>query len=57
MHTEGPARAALHESVGYHTRTDWLESRLHLLSKLGIFSAMLAGRALRPGVVPTHRHL
>src|SRR5712691_1006879 len=42
--------AAIHAAIG-------LESRLHSLGKSGIFSDALAGRALRPGVVPTHRHL
>src|SRR5947208_3411915 len=42
-------RAAIHSTIG-------LEHCLHLFCQLGIFSAVLAGRALTPGIVPTHRY-
>jgi hypothetical protein len=34
-----------------------LESDLDLFGQVGIFSAVLTGRALAPGIVPAHRHL
>src|SRR5258708_25166448 len=43
------ARAAIHATIG-------LENDLHLFGKLGIFSAVLALRALAPGIIPTHRY-
>jgi hypothetical protein len=33
-----------------------LESLLDLFGQVGIFSAVLAGHPLAPGIVPTHRH-
>src|SRR6266480_110043 len=42
--------ATIHAAIG-------LESRLHFLGKLGIFSAMLTGRSLTPSIVPTDRNL
>src|SRR6266581_3952073 len=41
--------AAIHAAIG-------LEDGLYLFSQLSIFSAVPAGRALRPGIIPAHRY-
>jgi hypothetical protein len=43
-------RAAIHAAIG-------LESRLHFLGKLGIFSAVLTGSTFAPSIVSTDRNL
>jgi hypothetical protein len=40
---------AIHLAIG-------LENDFHVFDKVGIFSAVSAGRALTPGIVPAHRH-
>ncbi len=42
--------AAIHPTIG-------LEHGLHVFCQLGIFSAVLAGRTLRPGILSTDRFL
>lgn len=44
------ARAAVHATIG-------LENDVHLFGEFGIFSAVLARRALAPGIVSTDRHV